>query len=55
MAFPQPTYQTAAPLEALAGTVERVTYITPRTGSLSSRCRPVASVISLRWLDMPLR
>src|SRR5215213_8718026 len=26
MAFPQPTSQTAAPLEALAGTVERVTY-----------------------------
>src|SRR5215218_2137288 len=32
MAFPQPTYQTAAPLEALAGTVERVTYHNAENG-----------------------
>ena len=32
MAFPQPTSQTAAPLEALAGTVERVTYHNAENG-----------------------
>src|SRR5215210_5810864 len=32
MAFPQPTSQTAAPLEALAGTVERVTYYNAENG-----------------------
>src|SRR4051794_30306694 len=32
MAFPQPTSQTAAPLEALAGTVERITYHNAENG-----------------------
>src|SRR5215218_10659085 len=32
MAFPQPTSQTAAPLEALAGTVERITFHNAENG-----------------------
>ena len=46
MAFPQPASQTAAPLEALAGTVERVTYHNADNGFAVLKVQTRASAIS---------